>query len=97
MTIVPRWKLLIGAYIYQADCAAPTDVLLTFLAPPPLLYLLIYFIIQLVVTSADNNAVLIFSIKLNEPVGTADQIRTKPGALSHQWQKKKKKISFLAV
>ena len=57
---------------------------------------LIFCIIQLIVTSADNNAGFIFSIKLNEPVETGDHNRTKPGALSHQWPKKAC-ISFLAV
>ena len=51
----------------------------------------IFDIIQLVVTSVDNNVGFIFSIKLNEPVGTGDQIRTSPGALSHQWPTPSKK------
>ena len=58
--------------------------------PRRLLFNLIFDVIQLIVTSADNNIGFIFSIKLNEPVGMGDHIRTKPGALSHQWPKKQK-------
>ena len=75
--------------------------MLHFWCPHTCFFKFIFDIVQLVVTSADNNSGFIFLIKLNEPVGTGDQIRMKPGALSHQWQKKPTKktedLFFLLV
>ena len=85
-------------HFFTSDDNKPTNNVQTFVlhvwCPHPsfFIFYFIFDVIQLVVTSADNNAGLIFSIKLNEPVGTGDQVGTKPGALSHQWPKKKQHV-----
>ena len=104
-TMLMTWRNLLDQsqdkHIFTSDDDnKPTNnmqmFVLHFWCPHTSFFKFIFDIVQLVVTSADNNSGFIFLIKLNEPVGTGNQIRMKPGALLHQWQKKQKIFFFFA-